>query len=154
VGIDDWAWKKGQSFGTILVDLESRQVVDLLPIPAAKALTAWLEQHPDVAVIARDRQGLYAEGARRGAPGAVQVADRFHLILNLRQAVERALAVQRSHLRLTPATVVVPPSLQIKEGRRIVVRSTVTQKAAEAVHQRWQEKLEFVPCGEEYAGCR
>ena len=90
VGIDDWAWKKGQSFGTILVDLENREVVDLLPIRSAKAVSAWLKQHPKVAVIARDRQGLYAEGARCGAPGAVQVADRFHLILNLRQAVERA----------------------------------------------------------------
>ncbi len=110
---------------------------------SAKVLSTWLEQHPKVAVIARDRQGLYAEGARRGAPGAVQVADRFHLILNLRQAVERALAVQRPHLRLTPGTVVTPPSLQIKEGRRIVLRSAVTQKEAEAVHQRWQEKLEL-----------
>lgn len=143
VGVDDWAWKKGQSFGTILVDLESRQVVDVLPTRSAKVLSAWLEQHPEVAVVARDRQGLYAEGARRGAPGAVQVADRFHLILNLRQAVERALAVQRPHLRLTAGTVVVPPSFQIKEGRRMVVRSTVTQKEAETVSQRWQEKLEL-----------
>ena len=143
VGVDDWAWKKGQSFGTILLDLENRQVVDLLPIRSAEALSAWLQQHPKVAVIARDRQGLYAEGARRRAPGAVQVADRFHLILNLRQAVERALAVERPHLRLMPGTVVVPPSLQIKEGRRMVVRSTAIQKEAEAIHQRWQEKLEL-----------
>ena len=143
VGVDDWAWKKGQSFGTILVDLENHQVVDVLPTRSAKVLSAWLEQHPEVAVVARDRQGLYAEGARRGAPGAIQVADRFHLILNLRQAVERALAVQRLHLRLTAATVVVPPSFQIKEGRRRVVRSTVTQKEAENGYQRWQEKLEL-----------
>ena len=140
VGVDDWAWKKGQRFGTILVDLERRQVVDLLPIRSAEVLRAWLERHPEVEVIARDRQGLYAEGARRSAPGAVQVADRFHLILNLRQAVERALAVQRPYLRLTPGAVVVPPFFQIKEGRRLVVRSTVTQKEAEAVRQRWQEK--------------
>ena len=142
VGVDDWAWKKGQSFGTILVDLENHQVIDLLPVRSAEALSAWLEQHPKVEVLARDRHGLYAEGARRGAPGATQVADRFHLILNLRQAVERALAVQRPHLRLTVGATVAPPSFHVKEGRRMVVRSTVTQKAAEAVHQQWQEKLE------------
>ena len=141
--MDDWAWKKGQSFGTILVDLESRQVVDVLPKRSANGLRAWLEQHPEVVLVARDRQGLYAEGARRGAPGAIQVADRFHLILNLRQAVERELAVQRPHLRLTAGTVVVPPSFQIKQGKRIVVRSMVAQKQAEAVRQRWQENLQL-----------
>src|SRR5579885_496709 len=72
VGVDDWAWKKGQSFGTILVNLENHQVVDLLPTRSAKVLSAWLEQRPEVTVVARDRQGLYAEGARRGAPGAIQ----------------------------------------------------------------------------------
>jgi transposase len=143
VGVDDWAWKKGQSFGTILVDLETRQVVDLLPTRSAKVLSAWLEQHPEVAVVTRDRQGLYANGARRGAPDAVQVADRFHLIRNLREVVERALAVQRPHLRLTAGRAVVPPSYQIKEGKRIVVRSTVAQKEAETVRQRRQEKLEL-----------
>ena len=144
VGVDDWAWKKGQSFGTILVDLETRQVVDVLPTRSAKVLSAWLEQHPKVAVVARDRQGLYAQGARRGAPGAVQVADRFHLIRNLREAVERALAVQRPHLRLSAGKEVPPPpSFKKKEGRLIVVRSAVAQKEAETVRQRRQEKLEL-----------
>jgi transposase len=107
-------------------------------------LSAWLEQHPKVAVVARDRQGLYAQGARRGAPGDVQVADRFHLIRNLREAVERALAVQRPHLRLTAGKEVPPPpSFQKEEGRLIVVRSAVAQKEAETVRQRRQEKLEL-----------
>jgi transposase len=95
VGIDDWAWTKGQSFGTILVDLERSEVADLLPTRSAKVLSEWLAQHPEVVVVSRDRQGVYAQGARRGAPEAVQVADRFHLMLNLRQAVERELALQR-----------------------------------------------------------
>jgi transposase len=102
VGVDDWAWRKGQSFGTILVDLERREVVDLLPTRSAKVLAEWLAQHPEVKVVSRDRQGVYAEGVRAGAPGARQVADRFHLTLNLRQALERELAVRRSFLRLTP----------------------------------------------------
>ncbi|MGA3093209.1 MAG: ISL3 family transposase [Terriglobales bacterium] len=102
VGVDDWAWRKGQSFGTILVDLERSEVVDLLPTRSAKVLREWLVQHPEVMKVSRDRQGVHAEGVRAGAPQARQVADRFHLTLNLRQVVERELAVRRSFLRLTP----------------------------------------------------
>jgi transposase len=68
VGVDDWAWSKGQSFGTILVDLERSEVADLLPTRSAKVLSEWLAQHPEVVVVSRDRQGIYAQGARRGAP--------------------------------------------------------------------------------------
>jgi transposase len=78
-----------------LVDLERSEVVDLLPTRSAKALGEWLAKHPEVMVVSRDRQGSYAEGTRCAAPEAVQIADRFHLTLNLRQAVERELAVRR-----------------------------------------------------------
>jgi transposase len=100
VGVDDWAWKKGQTCGTILVDLERRGVVDLLPGRSAESLAAWLAQHPEIEFLSRDRQGLYAEGARHGAPQAQQVADRFHLALNLSAAVEQELARHRSFLSL------------------------------------------------------
>jgi transposase len=89
VGVDDWAWKKGQTYGTILVDLERNGVIDLLPERSAESLAAWLAQHPGIEFISRDRQGLYADGARSGAPQAQQVADRFHLALNLGTAVEQ-----------------------------------------------------------------
>ena len=102
VGVDDWAWKKGQTYGTILVDLERRTVADLLPQRSADQLAEWLKQHPEVKVITRDRFGLYAGGARRGAPQARHVADRFHLLLNLREAVEKELARQRRRLALPP----------------------------------------------------
>jgi transposase len=95
-------WKKGQSYGTILVDLERRTVADLLPQRSAEQLAEWLKQHPEVEVITRDRFGLYAGGARRGAPQARQVADRFHLLLNLREAVEKELGRQRRRLALPP----------------------------------------------------
>ena len=100
VGVDDWAWKKGQTYGIILVDLEHSGVVDLLPERSAESLAAWLGQHPEIEFISRDRQGLYADGVRSGAPQAQQIADRFHFALNLSTAVEQELARHRSFLCL------------------------------------------------------
>ena len=91
-GIDDWSWQRGRSYGTIVVDLERRQVVDVLPDRSAKTAGQWLQQHPGIEVISRDRCGLYAQAARRGAPQAKQVADRFHLLQNLRETIERQLS--------------------------------------------------------------
>jgi transposase len=90
-GIDDWAWRKGANYGTIIVDLERRQVVDLLADRSAATAASWFKDHPEVDVVSRDRAGLYAEAARQGAPQARQVADRFHLLQNFRETVERQL---------------------------------------------------------------
>jgi transposase len=98
VGVDDWAWRKSSRYGTILIDLQQREVADLLPERSADVFAQWLQQHPEVTTISRDRHGLYAEGARRGAPQAQQVADRFHLVQNLIEAMEGELAQQRHHL--------------------------------------------------------
>jgi transposase len=117
LGVDDWAWCKGQNFGTILVDLERRQVVDLLPTRSADSFGQWFAQHPEVTTVSRDRQGVYTEGARRGAPEAVQVADRFHLVLNLTQAVERELAVNRRHLRIASPRAPALPLSPTTEGK-------------------------------------
>jgi len=100
LGVDDWAWRKGQSYGTILVDLEQRSVRDLLADRSVQSFQAWLQQQPGIRVISRDRGGIYSEGAELGSPAARQVADRFHLFLNLSNAVERALEQHRHELSL------------------------------------------------------
>ena len=94
LGVDAFSLRKGQVFGPILVDLERRQPIDLLPDRTADSLATWLEQHPGVAIISRDRATAYADGATRGAPAAVHVADRLQLLQNLREALQRVLAQQ------------------------------------------------------------
>ena len=91
VGVDEWAWRKGTTFGTVIVDLERRQVVELLADRSAATTADWLKRHPEIEVVSRDRAGLYADAAREGAPQARQIADRFHLLKNLRETIERQL---------------------------------------------------------------
>lgn len=94
IGIDDWAWKTGHSYGTIVCDLERRQVIDLLPDREAATVEAWLADHPGVEIVSRDRGGGYGQSVGRALPQAVQVADRWHLLENASRAF--ADAVRRS----------------------------------------------------------
>ena len=100
VGVDEWAKCKGRTYGTIVVDLERNTVIDVLDQHSTEAVGNWLFAHPEIHTICRDRNGRYGKAARMGAPAARQVADRFHLVQNLREAIERELATHRAYLRV------------------------------------------------------
>jgi transposase len=104
VGVDDWAWKRGHRYGTLVCDLEGRRPLDLLPEREAASTAAWLAAHPGIVVVSRDRGGIYAEAAAQGAPAAVQVADRWHLLKNLGDGLEQFLRRERVRLPVAERT--------------------------------------------------
>jgi hypothetical protein len=121
VGVDDWSWRKGNTYGTIMVDLERREVLDVLPDRSAKSTATWLASRPAIEIVSRDQFGLYAQGAAEGAAQASQVADRFHLLQNLRHAIEQQLNRAPSRqLQLDPQEIVdlqEPPGLIHRYGQ-------------------------------------
>src|SRR5437868_9929427 len=96
--IHDFAIRRGDSYGTILVNLETGKPLDLLPDRTAEAVLSWLERHQEIEVVSRDRASAYADSVRQGLPHATQVADHYHLVQNLREHLQRFLDRKRTSL--------------------------------------------------------
>src|SRR5450755_608964 len=112
LGIDDFALRRGRNFGTVLVDLQRHQVIDLLPDRKAETAKIWMQAHSEIKVVSRDRAEDYATAARQGAPQAIEAADRFHLVKNLAEAVEKALV---------PCRVELQKGLKAKEAAKVEI---------------------------------
>lgn len=131
IGLDEWAWRRGKRFGTIVCDLERHRVIDLLPERSASSVAQWLHAHPSVEIVCRDRSDLYAEGIRQGAPQAMQVVDRFHMVQNLRDMLERFFLRYRHSLKTLGASV--PPAPVASAPAQRPSCTTASQQR----HERW-----------------
>jgi transposase len=140
LGIDDWAWRKLQRYGTMLMDLERLHVIDLLPVRSAESFAHWLGLHPEVEVITRDRSGLYADGGRQGSPSAVQITDRYHLVSNLGEAMERDLQqLQIDARRQLTQTVAGRP----REAKKLTLIEARRQRCRQARYERYLAVVEL-----------
>lgn len=139
LGVDDYAYRRGVNYGTLLYDFSERKVIDLLPERSADFLATWLKAHPGVKVISRDRGGIYAQGAREGAPQAIQVADRFHLIQNLGACLEK---IAQKGIRLAAITPAVDQ--QPEPASRPPRPPSRADRAKAATRQRRQSRQELI----------
>jgi transposase len=129
IGLDDFAFRKGKTYGTIIVDLESHQVVDLLEDRSSATVETWLRAHPQLCVISRDRASDYAQAAERAAPQAQQIADRFHLLMNAGECLERF--IQRHPTLLQETTSVTLPRSARRSASDRSARAGRAQQRAE-----------------------
>ena len=117
IGIDDWAWKRGQRYGTLICDLQRHRIVDLVPHREPATLDAWLAAHPELAIVARDRGGGYGQAVTRVRPEALQVADRWHLMENASTAFLGTIRHFMTAIRRAAGTTAIDPALLTRAER-------------------------------------
>ena len=152
LGVDDFSFCKRKTYGTILLDLERRIPIDILPDREAATLEKWLKEHKGVEIISRDRGGPYAEGARKGAPDAQQVADRWHLLANLSEALKTFFAQKQAQLKALvqkpsetfseEETQAIPPYSQGKTNRKIKMYDAHHQERIDRYHKVHQMRAQ------------
>ena len=138
LGIDDWSFRRGRKFGTILVDLTTHTIIDLLPDRSAETSAAWMREHPEIEIVSRDRGEDYAAAARLGAPQAVQCADRFHVLQNLGETLEGVLARHLAAHRNCQAVKISVTPLQGGQSKQPPKQSP---KEAELCQAKREERL-------------
>jgi transposase len=145
VGVDDFAFRRGRSYGTLLVDLNSHHPIDVLPDRSADTLARWLGAHPGVEYLSRDRSPEYARGASEGAPSAQQVADRWHILKNLREVLERLLG--RVHARLKQRYDALAIPIAHRKRQRTKNEAMASQVARLRREARYQEVVSLYQQG-------
>ena len=155
IGIDDWSYRRGKRYGSILVDLQTHKIIDLLPERSVESVIMWLENHPEVEIVSRDRGGVYVDGVTQGAPLAIQVCDRWHILKNLGEAVETFLI--RAHVRLPEKVTQLPtqerplttysatPAQQGKTQARLLRKWKLSQR----IHELHEGGMSLCKIGEE-----
>ena len=114
IGLDDWSWKRRLRYGTLICDLESRKPLEVLPVRSVETVSAWLQKHPSVEIVSRDRSSEYAAAIKKGAPQAIEVADRWHLGKNLAESIETLLARCRAEIRRALHVQAMPEQEQVE----------------------------------------
>ncbi|MEO6888527.1 MAG: ISL3 family transposase, partial [Ktedonobacteraceae bacterium] len=138
LGIDDFAFRRGRKFGTILVDMQSHHMIDLLPDRKKETSAAWMRMHPEIKLVSRDRGGDYASAAASGAPQAIQCADRFHVLKNLGEALEAVLARHLAAHRTRLTEEVRARPLETTQPRQL---PKLSLKATELSQAKREERL-------------